>query len=358
VTTDPSFLTERLTQKNRGHSWITPWIVTLARVYFIGLFTWVILRLLLGDRWWWLFLLNSFAAYLFLPLPLILVIALLARKRETWIGFGVALALGTYLYGGLFLPTFSQAHPDAPTLTVMTYNLLGYNENREGVVATIRATNADVVALQELNSPIAKALQRELGDVFPYQMTQVQIEGASPGVISRYPLHPTDDTLPGTWAGAPQVLSLDYNGARVTLLQVHTFATGLGGGAAHLQWTVRERERQAHAIVEFAATHSEPLIVTADFNAGDQSVAYAIVTSALKDAWREAGWGFGHTFPGGISPGLAGLFTAGVPFPMWLVRIDYVFHSRHWQAAAAWTGPWDGASDHRPVVAQLILAKP
>jgi endonuclease/exonuclease/phosphatase (EEP) superfamily protein YafD len=37
------------------------------------------------------------------------------------------------------------------------------------------------------------------------------------------------------------------------------------------------------------------------------------------------------------------------------VRIDYVFYSSHWRAAAARLGPWDGGSDHRPVVAELAL---
>lgn len=191
-------------RKRQPSSKIAALLVIVARPYFLCLFGWIILRTLLGDHWWWLFLLNSFAVYLFLPLPAILVIALLARKREVWIGFGAAMALGMYLYGGLFLPKFPRPHAGSPTLTVMTYNLLGYNENRESVMATIRAANADVVALQELNSPIALALRRELGDMFPYQMTEVQIEGASPGVISRYPLRPTAESLPGTWAGPPQ----------------------------------------------------------------------------------------------------------------------------------------------------------
>ena len=127
-------------------TWLTARLVTLARVYFTVLFAWAILHALFGDRWWWLFLPNSFAVYLFLPLPAILVIALLARKRETWIGFGVALALGAYLFGGLFLPKFQPARASGPTLTVMTCNLLGFNENRGGIVAALRASNADVLA--------------------------------------------------------------------------------------------------------------------------------------------------------------------------------------------------------------------
>ena len=135
-----------MTNRTGVSSWLTARLVTLARVYFTVLFAWAILRALFGDRWWWLFVPNSFAVYLFLPLPAILLIALLARKRETWLGVGVALALGTYLFGGLFLPKFHRGRASDPTLTVMTYNLLGFNENREGIVAALRASNADVSA--------------------------------------------------------------------------------------------------------------------------------------------------------------------------------------------------------------------
>jgi endonuclease/exonuclease/phosphatase (EEP) superfamily protein YafD len=351
-------------------SWITARLVTLARVYFTLLFAWAILHALFGDRWWWLFLPNSFAVYLFLPLPAILVIALLARRRETWLGFGVALALGAYLFGGLFLPKFQptrlatpivaagrQARASDAMLTVMTYNLLGFNENREGIVAALRASNADVIALQELNPPVAESIQRELAREYPYQALDPQFGVDGLGVISRYLLHPTDQNLPGAnWVGTPQVLELDWNGTSVMLLHFHPFPTNLNG-AANMEWSVRIREQQARAVADFVVEHPKPLIAPVDFNANDQSTAYAIVTSVLVDSWREAGWGLGHTFPGAASSGSSRPVIAGIPVPMWMARIDYVFHSYHWRATSAWIGPWDGVSDHRPVVARLALTR-
>jgi endonuclease/exonuclease/phosphatase (EEP) superfamily protein YafD len=41
---------------------------------------------------------------------------------------------------------------------------------------------------------------------------------------------------------------------------------------------------------------------------------------------------------------------------MWLLRIDYIFHSRDWRTHWARIGPWDGVSDHRPVLARLVLS--
>ena len=347
----------RMTNRTGMLSWITARLVTLARVYFTLLFAWAILHVLFGDRWWWLFLPNSFAVYFFFPLPAILVIALLARRRETWLGFGVALALGAYLFGGLFLLKFHPARASDPTLTVMTYNLLGFNENREGIVAALRTSNADVIALQELNPPVAESIQRDLVREYPYQALDPQFGVVGLGVVSRYPLHPTDQNLPdANWVGTPQVLDLDWNGTTVMLLHFHPFPTNLNG-AANMEWSVRTREQQARVVADFVAAHPGPLIAPVDFNANDQSRAYAIVTPVLVDSWREAGWGLGHTFPGAASYGSSRPSIAGIPVPMWMARIDYVFHSRHWRATSAWIGPWDGVSDHRPVVAQLVLTR-
>jgi vancomycin resistance protein VanJ len=338
-------------------AWLTARLVTLARVYFTMLFAWAILHVLFGDRWWWLFLLNSFAVYFFFPLPVILVIALLVRRRETWIGFGVALVLGVYLFGGLFLPKYHAARANGPTLTVMTYNLLGFNENREGIVTALRASNADIITLQELNPAVAESIQRDLAHEYPYQALDPQFGVVGLGVISRYPLHSTSQTLSSTdWVGTPQVLELDWNGTTVMLLHFHPFPTNLNG-AANMEWSVRAREKQARVIADFVAAHSEPLVAPVDFNANDQSTAYAIATRVLVDSWREAGWGLGHTFPGAASYGSSRPSIAGIPVPMWMARIDHVFHSRHWRARSAWIGPWDGVSDHRPVVAQLVLTQ-
>jgi endonuclease/exonuclease/phosphatase (EEP) superfamily protein YafD len=68
------------------------------------------------------------------------------------------------------------------------------------------------------------------------------------------------------------------------------------------------------------------------------------MTSQLRDAWREAGWGFGHSWQ---------LFAGHLPFPFWFARIDYIFYSAHWRAESVELGRWDGTSDHQPVVARL-----
>src|SRR4029453_9634827 len=102
----------------------------------------------------------------------------------------------------------------------------------------------------------------------------------------------------------------------------------------------------ATALGDFVATQSNPLIALGDFNTSEQSTAYKIMTKRLHDAWRVVGYGLGHTFPGGSSPGSARPVIAGVAVPMWLIRIDYIFCSSHWRPLAAWLGQVDGNSDH------------
>jgi endonuclease/exonuclease/phosphatase family metal-dependent hydrolase len=44
-----------------------------------------------------------------------------------------------------------------------------------------------------------------------------------------------------------------------------------------------------------------------------------------------------------------------VPVPLWLVRIDYIFHSPDFVTASAVVTRSAGRSDHRGVLATLVL---
>ena len=77
----------------------------------------------------------------------------------------------------------------------------------------------------------------------------------------------------------------------------------------------------------------------------DQTSIYASLASQMGDSFREAGIGLGTTWPAfqvvGMNPGLPPL-----------IRIDYIWHSRGFQAVNAEVGPYLG-SDHLPVTATL-----
>lgn len=326
----------------------------IANFYIIGLLSWFVLHTLFADRWGWLFLLNSFSIYAFVPLIVIVPLALLAGRRVLIIGSGIALVAGVMLHGATFVPRHTPAlAADTPTINVMTYNLLGYNINPEGIARALRESQADVISIQELNPENAQAIEHTLADVYPYQILHPQVGTRGTGIISRYPLRrATDVSMGSAWEDRSHILAyVDIGEREVLFMQFHAVPPSLG----NLQATVRLREQQAQEIADLARSMDIPFIAAGDFNATDISLAYTNVTSVLNDSWKEAGWGMGHTFPGTAGPSSSRLRMIAPVVPQWLVRIDYIFHSDDWQALSADIGPWDGQSDHRPVMATLAL---
>jgi endonuclease/exonuclease/phosphatase (EEP) superfamily protein YafD len=205
--------------------------------------------------------------------------------------------------------------------------------------------------LQELNPEIAAAIERELAGEYPYQWLLPEPGVTGGGLISRFPFErlanaPLDRVQ---WVSTPMVVRLQLPDGVVTLVRFHAFANPS---------TWQAREEQAALLADFARVYDGPLIVIGDLNATDQNDAYAIIAAELGDAWREAGSGFGHTFPGAdtrVSPGSSRPSLDGFAVPQWLVRIDYIFHSAELITLDARLGQFDGMSDHRPVVATLAF---
>ncbi len=323
-------------------------------VYFTILFGWLILYLTSGDRIGWLSLVNMLAVYLFLPLPLVIVANLFLRRVEVWAAVLLGLAVFAWFWGELFLPvpiTAQAQQSGSDSLTVMSYNVLGRQYDPSPTIATIRAENADVVLLQELNYELAEAIQQQLSDLYPHQMLNPKQDVLGMGVLSKYPLRPTGIDLPLSWVGKPQVLKANWGGRWVTLVNFHMSPTTLDK-IDQISENNRMREAQAQVLVDLSR-QTGSLIAGGDANSTPLNTAYRILKSGFNDAWEETGFGLGHTFPGsdhpeGSRPGIAGIYA-----PKWLARIDYVLHTPDWQAVAVRRARFDGISDHRGVVVTL-----
>jgi endonuclease/exonuclease/phosphatase (EEP) superfamily protein YafD len=326
----------------------------LTYVYFTWLSVWAVARFLFQDRWSWLFLINGLTFYLFVPLLFILPLAIQLRRRAIWLAFAAASLLWLALYGWIFLPDVANVRAEDGSVTVMTYNAMGYNENVAPVIDVIRDSGADIVGIGELNHQVASALQQSASDIYPYQILYPSNAVEGNGVISRFPLVETGERLAADdWIGDPIILQANVNGAPVTVVQFHAVALWRSPGKLGLEWSLRTREAQARAVAEFVRSHEDPVIVLSDLNATDQNEAYRIITATLSDSWRESGRGLGHTFPGVNSRFSSRPVILGIPAPKWMIRIDYIFHNAHFRSESAWLGKWDGLSDHRPVIARL-----
>jgi endonuclease/exonuclease/phosphatase (EEP) superfamily protein YafD len=275
---------------------------------------------------------------------LALLVGVVHRRGKLVLAGTVAALFALSFWGWLFIPRTSPAHARGDTLTVMSYNLLGPQEHTRAVLDVLRAEHPDVVLFQELNPQVAAALESELKTDYPYQILRAERGVRGMGAISRYPLRDTGEVLEASWVGTPQVLDLDWEGQPVRVLNFHMQIPPL---SPHL---AGRREVAAEALIENAAEAmpDAAVIVAGDANVTHLSDTYRTLTGLLEDSWGQAGYGFGHSWGGSI-------FTRwlGLPFPAWIVRIDYVFHSRDLHAVSAHTARFDGGSDHRGVVVTL-----
>ncbi len=317
-------------------------------LYLGGIAFWWMLRLVFADAWWWLYLVNSAAIFLFVAVPIVAVIAVFQRNVTLVAGVLFAIVLFTINWGPMLWPQ-SEPEPRGPVVTVMTYNLLVSNRDSEGVLAAIRESDADVVGLIELNDTIGDAIRRDLIEEYPYQFLD-RGTWFGLGIISRYPIDRIEANLEDPdWNGDPVAVQVNWEGGAFVFVAVHSPA------GSH---KVEIRERHARMLRDFAEGQTLPVIIAGDFNASDLNQSISILKQALNDAFWEAGTGLGHTFPGAsdtVTPGSSRPETFGIPWPKWLVRIDYIFYSDQWQAIDARIAPWEGSSDHRGVVAELAL---
>jgi endonuclease/exonuclease/phosphatase (EEP) superfamily protein YafD len=335
-------------------------ITALTAGYAVGIVAWQVLRLVAGDRWWWLALANAFSPYLFLPLVALLPLAVLARRRVAFVATVVPLVVFLVLYGGLFLPQISRAGADdATTLRVMTLNLLVLNDDGAAVQRQIQAESPDVICLQELTPRMAADLEQRLGDEYPHFSLMPEGDTSGAGVFSRYPLRdegelPDPAAEAGWWRHGAQAVTVDYLGRSVLVLNIHALPHYLEiddpRWAERFEQGFQMREKQIKAWMDWVQQYDGPVVAAGDLNFTDQNRAYRLMAGQLNDAHRQAGYGLGHTWHA-YSRGFVGL-----PLPSRLLRLDYVWYSDHWKALEVRVGDWDGQSDHLSVVAELLLA--
>ena len=326
-------------------------LVAVSGTYLIFLFSWLGIYLLTGDRFTIIALINYIAVYLFIPLILVLTVAIICRSRWLGIGFVVGGIAFFWFWGDLFLPRFNQNPPSGPTLTVMTYNVLAWHNHYDAILETIQAENPDILLLQELNNGLASVLENELSNNYPYQVLNPVDNPEGIGVISKFPIRHSGISFAQLWAGGPQILDLEWNGEEILRVNIHMTPTDILP-IDEIEESIRARELEAQLLADLTG-QSGLVILGGDANTSPLSDSYKILTSVLSDAFREMGFGFGHTFPGSTIPESDRPHIGRLFVPPWMTRIDYVFHSDDWNPISARTAQFDGVSDHRGVIVEL-----
>ena len=317
---------------------------SMVGAYGLSVIAFLLLHFSVGESWRLVAFFNVFAHLLWLPSLLLLPLSLLLRAWLPALLLVPAVLAFGLTYGQQFLPR----NPDpsqGPTLTLLTYNLLAGRGSYDESIAIIRAADAEIVLLQEVGFPIAAQIEAQLSDLYPYMALHPQAEQtAGQGILSRYPIE-ADTYWRYDWlrfALGHQRAEFTLNGQTITLYNLHPTHPAMSGSF----FDPRNRELEIAALLAEMAEIETPIILGGDFNLTELSDDYAAITARYRDAYRDAGWGLGWTFP-----------RWGLPVPPFL-RIDYVFSSPAIRALEARVIDAYGSSDHHPLLVRLLLPGP
>ena len=266
----------------------------------------------------------------FLPwtgaLVLLLLAAALLRRSALAL---VALLLPTLIWSSSFGAKLFDHRGTGGDLTVVSHNVNDENPDPAGTAQALAASNAQVIALEELKRSEVPKYEEALAARYPHH----SVEGTV-GVWSTFPLRDTRPVEIMPWTRALRT-TVDTPKGPVALFVAHlpSVRVRLDSG-----FTANGRDAAVGRLAaEVAADSAEKIVLVGDFNGTTDDRALAPITGRLKAAQDEAGDGFGFSWP------------ASLP----LARIDQIFVGGV-RPVAAWTLPATG-SDHLPVAATVAL---
>jgi endonuclease/exonuclease/phosphatase (EEP) superfamily protein YafD len=130
----------------------------------------LVLRLISGEQLDAVALGNSLMPAILIPSVFLLVLMIAARRRVVAGLLVPAVAVFAVGYGVRYIPgslRASAAPSGVLSMTILTYNIASKRDDFERMITIIRETDADVVALQELLTPAAEAVDSALRDTYP-----------------------------------------------------------------------------------------------------------------------------------------------------------------------------------------------
>lgn len=225
-------------------------------------------------------------------------------------------------------------------MRVVSYNVRGFRDGRDGVVAVVHELAPDVLLLQETGPRrklrrVASSLGMRVARD-PWAPFRRRVKNAvlvtDPSKVDAVRLVRFERAARWYPRGA-LVTRVRIDAGCVWVISVHL---GLDGD---------ERGEQVDELVRLVESLGDDVVfVAGDLNATPDRPAVARLAAILTDAWHEAGEGGGQTFP------------AAAP----TARIDYVFVRGPIQIRSVRVGApgAEAASDHLPVSADLALDRP
>ena len=303
----------------------------------------------LGPERWWVAGVNMFVPQWVWGLPAVVLLPLTAwrARRWAWLPAMTLLIVAGPLMGWCW--SF-HANPAGLPLRVMTYNVqLWGRASSSRVAAEIENARPDILCLQDARLPGGTALDELLEHWHVASFRQYVI-------ASRFPI--VDSAVGDISYGGERHTYLRARikvGERHVIVSTAHFATPRGAlrafrapalwaaGVERIKTNLSHRVTQGAALANDLRDVKDPVVVAGDLNAPPQSLASRALTDiGLVDVFSAGGRGYGYTF---------GHTLRGEQS---FLRLDRILVSRHFATVRARAGGAT-ASDHRPVIADLVL---
>jgi vancomycin resistance protein VanJ len=340
------------------------WLLGLTGVYALSLVAITVLNWTSADRYWG-GALNFYLPQLLWAVPGVMLTLFILKVDRSWAWLPllcVLWVLGPIMGCRWSLPA-ANPPPGALAVRVMTWNIKYGFYDTAPLIDEIERCRPDLVFFQDA----VGSMDGPLGSYFK----NWQVRTAGQYVIaSRFPLSAAEVhelSSPGGTSGnllhcqariGPTAISLYNVHFKTPRRSLNAFRTArrepwyLPQAIQSFDHNVRTRILQASSMLEPLSREPGPVIVAGDLNAPDASLACAMLREAgLHDAFAERGKGYGFTY---------GHFLFKYRLP-WLklswMRIDHIMASAGFVTRRCWAGSGE-ASDHRPVIADLVLKNP
>ena len=319
----------------------------LCFIYVVLIAAWYVLWLTVGDGNWWLTLVNRTVPYLFLPVPLTLMRALVCRDFKDLLPLLFPVLIFLNLYYPYLLPKLVQQDANDAQLRVMTFNVLYSNRDYDAVVNVILTYRPDLVALQEVQPEMMKALEERLKEAYPFSRMADEHDYGTTAVFSRYPF--TDAYILDLQADRPAVVvRTKVHEKELMFAAVHLLAYGLQWvrpkdiPVAVMQRT-SDQNRQVEILLEEFQSQKGMFLLGCDCNSKETSSSYRMLDRQLDNSARESGGFWNSSELANVQPDLA------------LQHIDYVWYRGSLKPIEVFTVRHSGGSDHLPVMAIFDL---
>lgn len=287
-----------------------------------------------GRFFWWLDVLANFRAQFLVALVILGLALLFSRYRRFGWGILLVAVINLIVVAPLYVGSPGESRIDAPTVRVMSFNLLSTNEQYGDVVDFIRLNEPDLVLLHESSLPWETAMRSaDLG----YEVVKTRAENLIFGTLVMVKSGAEVVSF-GFAQTDPRAVEIEFVpeawGVSLRVLSSHALAPTNADRAAL-------RDAQLGFAADWASETEGPHMVVGDFNATPWSWPFRNLVAEGNLRNSQIGFGLQPTFAANSNA-------------LFRVPIDHLLHSDQLRVRQRNLGPPMG-SDHFPIVVDLEL---